>query len=186
MSFTPEQKEALLQLAWKSIRHGMERHEPLEIDPDDYPPELREPRCVFVTLEIEGELRGCMGTLDEWEKPLAANLARIAYVAAFSDPRFPPLRQDELKKVDLHISALTRPEPMSFSSESDLLSQIRPGVDGLILQDGCHRGTFLPAVWEKLPDKRDFWTHLKHKAGLPPDHWSDRMKVQRYTAESIP
>ncbi|MEJ2427194.1 MAG: AmmeMemoRadiSam system protein A, partial [Candidatus Thiodiazotropha sp.] len=92
----------------------------------------------------------------------------------------------ELHHLELHISILTPSEPMLFESEEDLLRQIRPGIDGLILQEGRHRGTFLPSVWESLPDARDFLTHLKQKAGLPSHYWSDNLEVYRYETESFP
>lgn len=185
-TFSPEHQQTLLKLARDAIAHGIEQHAALEVDPQGYPPELRIPRAVFVTLELDGELRGCMGTLDEHQVPLVANVARFAHVAAFSDPRFPGVDRKELDRLDIHISVLSPAEPIAFKSEADLLDQIRPGVDGLILQDDYHRGTFLPSVWEKLPDKRNFLRCLKQKAGLPSDHWSPTVQVQRYTATCIP
>ncbi|HDL77837.1 MAG TPA: AmmeMemoRadiSam system protein A, partial [Lentisphaerae bacterium] len=101
------------------------------------------------------------------------------------DPRFPPLTASELPELDLHISILSPLQPMSFSSETELLRQLRPGVDGILLADGVHQGTFLPSVWESLPDPELFLKHLKMKAGLPPDYWSDTIRAWRYTVESI-
>jgi hypothetical protein len=137
-----------------------------------------------VTLHENGELRGCIGALQAYQ-PLAADVAEHAHAAAFNDPRFPPVAEPELALLHISISVLGAPEPMQFESEQDLLRQLRPGEDGLILQDGPNRGTFLPSVWGSLPDRNDFWRHLKAKAGLPPGHWSDTLKVSRYTTLSF-
>ena len=145
---------------------------------------LQQIRATFVTLEIDGELRGCIGTL-EAHQALVNDVAYNAHAAAFSDPRFFPLSEKEYPRLDIHISILTPAEPMRFSSENDLIAQLRPGVDGLILQDGNHRGTFLPSVWEQLPEAKQFFTHLKRKAGLPMDYWTDSLQVYRYTTESF-
>lgn len=184
MPFTEDQQRALLAVAEGSIRHGLDHGTWWRIDPGDYPEPLRAPRATFVTLEREGELRGCIGTLEP-VRPLVEDVAYNAFAAAFSDPRFPPLRPPELAGMDLHISVLSPAEPMAFSSEADLVEQIRPGIDGLVLEEGRHRGTFLPSVWSQLPAPRPFLQHLKRKAGLPPDYWSDTLRVSRYTTESI-
>jgi AmmeMemoRadiSam system protein A len=179
------QRQILLRLAADSIRHGMANGLPLVVRPGDYPPALRARRASFVTLNRQGRLRGCIGHLEAGQS-LVEDVAENAWSAAFRDPRFPPLGESELAGLDIHISVLSPPQPLAFGSEQDLLAQIRPGVDGLILEDGLARGTFLPAVWASVPRVDDFWRHLKHKAGLASDHWSDSLKVYRYTAESIP
>ena len=150
--------------------------------PDD--PQLLQPRACFVTLTINDELRGCIGTLEAY-RPLYQDLAENSRASALRDPRFPPLREQELEAVEIHISILSPPEPMEFRSEVDLLEQIRPGVDGLILTEGGHRGTFLPSVWEQLPTPELFLGHLKQKAGLPPTYWSNTLEISRYTTESF-
>jgi AmmeMemoRadiSam system protein A len=147
-------------------------------------PELKEKRATFVTLTIDGDLRGCIGMLDAC-RPLAEDVAQNAVSAAFHDPRFPPLSRDEFDDLKISISVLSPPQEMTFSSEADLLEQIRPSVDGLILQEGFRKGTFLPSVWEELPEKEMFFEHLKLKAGLPAGYWSDTLCVSRYTAEYI-
>ena len=154
------------------------------VTPSEYHRDLKVVRASFVTLQIQGRLRGCIGHL-EAVQPLIVDVAENAFAAAFRDPRFPPLQRDEWADVDIHLSLLTRPEPMRFDDESDLIAQIRPGEDGLILQDGPNRGTFLPSVRESLPDPVQFLTHLKHKAGLAANHWSDRVEVYRYHTESF-
>jgi uncharacterized protein len=151
----------------------------------EIPAELREERATFVTLTIGGRLRGCIGMLEAC-RPLAEDVAANAVSAAFEDPRFPPLTEKEFEKLEIHISVLSPPEELLFSSEEDVLSQIRPGIDGLILRDGHHRGTFLPSVWEELSEKEHFWAHLKLKAGLPTNYWSDTVQVFRYTTEYFP
>jgi len=180
----PIHRRVLLETARRSIAHGLETGRPLKVDPRDYDPELQRLRATFVTLNKEGELRGCIGHL-EAVQPLIADVAENAFNAAFRDPRFPPLSAAEFDRIEIHISVLSPPEPMSFTSEADLLRQIRPGIDGLILEEGPYRGTFLPSVWEQLPEPERFLTHLKMKAGLPPNHWSDHLKVYRYTTESF-
>ena len=182
MSLNESQKNTLIQLAKNSITHGLKTGNPLTVTLQDYPPELTVDRACFVTLERQGQLRGCIGML-EAVRSLAEDVAENAFAAAFRDPRFPPLAEDELADLELHISILSPAEAMSFTSEQDLIAQIQPGIDGLILQDGYRRGTFLPSVWEQLPDARQFLRHLKQKAGLPPDYWSDTLKVSRYTTE---
>lgn len=182
--FTNEERAALLEVARRSIEHGLETGRPLPVDVSAYPPALQAPGASFVTLNIDGRLRGCIGSL-EAVRPLVEDVAHNAFAAAFRDPRFPPVTAAEAPHLDIHVSVLSPAEPMEFESEEDLLRQIRPGVDGLILEDHGRRGTFLPSVWESLPDPRDFLQQLKLKAGLPPDHWSDTLRVWRYTTESF-
>jgi AmmeMemoRadiSam system protein A len=119
-------------------------------------------------------------------RPLVVDVAENAFAAAFEDPRFPPLSENELEDLDIHISVLSPPEAMTIKDEANLIAQLRPGVDGLIIEDGARRATFLPAVWEDLPDRMDFLSHLKRKAGMRPDHWSRTFRAFRYAAESIP
>ena len=183
-SLSAEQQRYLMDLGWASIRHGLKHGQPLPVDLASLPPELKPLRATFVTLQHHGQLRGCIGML-EATQPLAEDIARNAYAAAFQDPRFPPLRESEWEGLEIHLSLLTPAEPMAFNSEQDLLDQFQPGVDGLILAEGSRRGTFLPSVWEQLPTRKEFWEHLKLKAGLPTGHWSDSLKVWRYRAEII-
>lgn len=185
MSLNEQQKKILLQVAKASISHGLDYGKPLTVALPDYPPELAEQRASFVTLERNGQLRGCIGMLEAC-RPLLIDVAENAFAAAFRDPRFPQLNRAEASEIELHISILTPSEPMHFSSEADLLGQLRPGVDGLILVDGGRRGTFLPSVWDSLPEPKQFFRHLKQKAGLPADYWSATLRVFRYGAEYIP
>ena len=178
------QRRQLLGLAANSIRHGLEHERPRPVDAEHYEEELQAVRASFVTLKLQGKLRGCMGTIQA-SRPLVADVVHNAYNAAFDDPRFSPVTDTELARLDISVSILSPPAPMQFDSERDLIAQLRPGVDGLILHDGEHRGTFLPAVWESLPDASTFVRHLKKKAGLAEDYWSSSMQASRYTAESF-
>lgn len=180
----PEQRATLLDVARRSIETGLRTGRPYVVTPSEYHRDLKAVRASFVTLQIDGQLRGCIGHL-EAVQPLVVDVAENAFAAAFRDPRFTPLREDEWPNVKIHLSILTPPEPMSFSDEGDLIAQIRPYEDGLIIQDGPNRGTFLPSVWESLPDPRDFLAHLKSKAGLAANHWSDQTEVYRYHTESF-
>ena len=181
---SPEERRRLLDVAAAAIRHGLETGRPLSIRLEDYPASLREPGAAFVTLNLDGQLRGCIGSL-EAHRPLVADVAENAFAAAFRDPRFPPLRPEEYPRLEYHISILNPPEPMAVTSEADLLQQLRPGVDGLVLIEGARRATFLPSVWAQLPEPRQFLAHLKMKAGLPADYWSDSLRFERYTVEEF-
>jgi len=145
-------------------------------------PALTLPGATFVTLTQNGQLRGCIGSL-EAHRPLDQDVRANAVAAAFRDPRFPPLTLAELPHTRVEVSLLSAPQPMSFSSEADALHQLRPNVDGVIFIAGTHRSTFLPQVWEQLPDPRLFMAHLKQKAGLPADWWSAEVQLQRYEVQ---
>lgn len=142
-------------------------------------PDLAKQAATFVTLTQKGQLRGCIGSL-EARRALAMDVAENAISAAFRDPRFPPLRRGELEQTRLEVSLLDTPQPLCFTDEADALAQMCPGIDGLILECGNHRATFLPQVWESLPTPRLFLEHLKLKAGLPSDFWSQQLTLARY------
>jgi len=141
---------------------------------------LDEPGATFVTLTRHGELRGCIGSLTA-ERPLREDVASNARAAAFHDPRFAPLAPREYSGIEVEVSLLSPLQPLTFQSEAELLAQLRPGVDGLVFEHGRRRGTFLPQVWEQLPEPHDFLAHLKRKAGLPADFWTHDIKVSRYS-----
>ncbi len=183
-SLSAEHQSYLLNLARESIRHGILHGRPLPVNLENLQAELKEKRATFVTLKKYGELRGCIGML-EAIRPLAEDIACNAYAAAFQDPRFPPVEPWELDQLEIHLSLLTPAEPMQFRSEQDLLSQLHPGVDGLILVEGHRRGTFLPSVWEQIPEPKHFLEHLKLKAGLPAAYWSNSLRCFRYLAELV-
>jgi uncharacterized protein len=176
--------KVLLKTARDSIAHGLVAGEALAIDLDHYDQNLQTTRATFVTLHKEEHLRGCIGIIEAY-RPLIIDVSENAYAAAFLDPRFPALTPQELADITISISILSPPEPMTFSSEADLLQKIRPGIDGLLLTEGSNRGTFLPTVWESLPDPKDLLKHLKLKAGLLKNHWSETLTMERYTSEEF-
>lgn len=182
--YDQDERQQLQKIAQQSILHGLKKGSPLVVDPQTYTAHLQESRATFVTLNLNHTLRGCIGTLSA-HQPLVCDIAHNAYSAAFSDPRFPSMTEAEYPLLHYHISILSESAPMTFSSEQELIDQLRPGVDGLILQDGFHRGTFLPSVWEQLPEREDFLNHLKQKAGLASNHWSTTVQISRYTVESF-
>lgn len=141
---------------------------------------LQQQGACFVTLTQEGELRGCIGTL-EAHRTLLQDVKANALAAAFRDPRFAPLSAAELDRTEVEISLLSAMEPMQFSGERDALTQLQPGVHGVVFEFGRHRSTFLPQVWEQLPNVVEFMAHLKYKAGLPADFWADEVRLSSYT-----
>lgn len=178
------ERRRLLDLAWDSIRHGLAEGSPSRPDVGGFRGRLQEPGAAFVTLHRLGALRGCVGHLEAIQ-PLVLDVADNAFAAAFRDPRFQPLAGPELEGLDLTISVLSAPVPVQFRDEPDLLRQLRPGEDGVILEDKGRRGTFLPAVWEGLPKPELFLAELKRKAGLPATYWSATLRVSRYRTETF-
>lgn len=177
-------RRQLLSLAQQSIRYGLQHRDQMPIDVSAFSPVLQAPGASFVTLKSGSDLRGCVGSILA-ARPLALDITSNAYAAAFRDPRFQPLTLAEFDDITIHISLLSPLKPLQFTSQEDLLAQLRPGVDGILIEEGARRGTFLPAVWELLPDPGDFLRHLKLKAGLPPGYWSLSLKAYRYTVEPI-
>ena len=174
---------ALLRVALTSIVYGLKGGAGLKADPAKHPAVLGAAAASFVTLTLDGKLRGCIGT-PVAAKPLVVDVADNAYGAAFKDNRFKPLTEAELEPLDIDISLLSASQAMKFSDEADLLAQLRPGADGLIISQGDHRSLFLPSVWETLPKPADFLSHLKVKAGLKATHWSADFKAARFTTVS--
>ena len=174
----PELGSTLLQLARNAIaaKFGLSATTPVDL------PELHEMGATFVTLSQNGELRGCIGTLEAW-RPLLTDVQENARNAAFRDPRFDPLSKAELPITRVEVSLLTPAEPITFSSEADALAQLRPEIDGVIFTAGYHRATFLPQVWAQLPKPSQFMAHLKQKAGLPADYWGPNLQLERYSVK---
>lgn len=143
---------------------------------------LAEPGATFVTLTRDGKLRGCIGSLEAW-RPLAEDVRANARAAAFRDPRFPPLRPDEVADTHVEVSLLGSAEPLAVHTEADAVAQLRPRVDGVIVRSGGHRATFLPQVWDQLPDPHEFLAHLWAKAGLRPGAWGPDVQLWRYQVE---
>ena len=184
MPYSDAEQQQLLTVARTSIQHGLTKGRAFSPQITEYPTNLQAVRASFVTLNIAGELRGCIGTATA-RLPLVSDVAQHAYAAAFSDPRFPPLTQTEFSQITLHISILNPPEPMQFDSEAALLQQLQPYIDGLILRAQTQQALFLPVVWEVLPEPTQFMQRLKLKAGLPSDYWSNTLQAERFTTESI-
>ena len=172
-------------VARDTIAHGLTHGRPLPVRASDYEEALRAVRATFVTLQIGGQLRGCIGAL-EARMPLVEDVAQHAFAAAFQDPRFSPLSEKEFPQLDIHISILTPSEPIEFQGEADLLNQLHPRKDGLTIVKGGRRATFLPSVWESLPEPRQFLQHLKIKAGISDLDADEPLRAWRYTTESIP
>ncbi|CAG7845153.1 hypothetical protein USB125703_01410 [Pseudoclavibacter triregionum] len=148
-------------------------------EPAPTDPALERSGAAFVTLTIGGQLRGCIGSLEP-RRSLGVDVRENAVRAATGDPRFPPLSPAELARTRISVSVLGELAPFPVESEEDAIRRLVPGEDGVLLEFGPRRGTFLPSVWEQLPDARDFLRHLKRKAGLPEDWWDDRLVLSRY------
>ncbi len=185
MTFSQPEKALILDVVRASIRFGLARGSEISVSPEDYPEPVRERRATFVTLRYEGDLQGCVGTVRAI-RPLICDVAHNAFHAAFHDQRFPALVAEQLEALEVHVSILSRLERMPVASERELLQQLRPGVDGLVLEEGDLRATFLPAMWSQLGSATEFVRLLKQKAGLPRDYWSPDLQALRYTTDDIP
>ena len=180
-----EARAMALDCAARSIRHGLAKGAVSKVRLGTFGPELEAMRGSFITLTgAEERLRGCIGTIQP-RVPLIRDVVDNAFKSAFRDPRFKSLTRAEFAGLTLSISVLGAPGAMRFDDEADLVAQLRPGVDGLILAASKRRGVFLPQVWEQCADGRDFLAKLKRKAGLAPDFWSADITVQRYTTETF-
>lgn len=175
-----ERGRVLLPLARAAIEQAFTATASPPPSGDSAAPWLQEPGACFVTLTQHGELRGCIGTL-EAHRPLRHDVQANAVAAAFRDPRFAPLTERELAITEVEVSLLSPMRPLTFASEAEALAQLRPGMDGVVLQYGAQRSTFLPQVWEQLPEVEDFMAQLKRKAGLPAAFWHAEVRLLRYT-----
>ncbi|MDE2234092.1 MAG: AmmeMemoRadiSam system protein A [Gammaproteobacteria bacterium] len=183
MKFDGVTRSLLLMAALHSIEEQL-RGSAFLPDGSNQNPVLRELLASFVTLKRHGALRGCIGTLDP-RRALLHDVVANARAAAFEDPRFPPLAAPELENLQIEISVLTTAESVNVRSRADLLLMLNPHVDGLTVQDGRRRATFLPSVWESLPEPDEFYAALMRKAGLGRDYWSSNLKFFRYHTESF-
>jgi MEMO1 family protein len=176
----------LLHIGASAILAHLSGSGPMRLSLAEFADPLRDHGACFVTLNKAGQLRGCIGSVQAW-RPLITDVAENACKAAFQDNRFAKLTRDEIESGDItmSISVLSPQTPMSFSSEADFLGQLQSGVDGIVLQEGQKRGVFLPVVWDQLPDPQKFLSHLKRKAGLPEDYWSDTLQAWRYVTEGV-
>lgn len=182
--FSEQARAWLLDAAARSVRSGLAGDGPLLPDAgalEGAPDDVRRQLGAFVTIRVDGALNGCIGSLEARE-PLAQSVPRLAWEAAFADPRLPSLTWADEPRMSLKVSVLSPLEKMDVSSEDELLAALRPGVDGLLIAAGLRRATFLPAVWETLPDRGDFLRHLQAKARLPRGEWLPGMTAYRYTA----
>ncbi len=175
----------LLSLARKSIENCLGGTDLPPIDKSSLSPLLNEMGASFVTLTIKGQLRGCVGALEPYQS-LANDVREHAVAAAFEDYRFPPLQAMELKEIEIEISYLTRPKPLIYENPEELLHLLRPQIDGVVLRDGPRRATFLPQVWEKIPDPEEFLEELCMKMGAYPDLWRrKKLDVLTYQVEEF-
>lgn len=182
---TAEEQRILLRLAREALEHGVRGMPPPALEPAALTPRLRAPGAAFVTLTIQGELRGCVGSLAA-QQPLAEDVRAHAVDASIEDPRFPPVLPAELERIEIEVSCLSTPEKLEYTDAGDLLGRLRPGVDGVLLQDGFRRATYLPQVWEKIPEEAAFLDSLCQKMGLPPDSWRKKhLEVLVYQVQSF-
>lgn len=180
--FSPEERRALLGVARASIENGLRQRGPLEVDLLDYPESLQAVRASFVTLHVEGSLRGCIGTLEP-EHPLVRDVAVRAHGAAFHDPRFSPLAVADLVGLAIHLSVLSPFERLEVRSREELVAALHPKRHGLFLRLGTQQATFLPTVWDALPDPAAFVEQLERKGSFPADAWTRGVECHRYTTE---
>lgn len=172
----------LLALARNAIARELGQPEQAEPRPPERSPRLAQPGATFVTLTRRGQLRGCIGSLEAY-RPLAEDVAANARAAAFRDPRFAPLTAAEYPEICLEVSLLAAPEPFPVQDEAEARARLKPGEDGLVFTYRGHRATFLPQVWESLPDPREFLAQLKRKAGLAEDFWDPAVQLERYRVQ---
>jgi hypothetical protein len=183
-TLAPSHRQLLLQIARNSIEHQLSAGRELVVELDRLPEAITCQLASFVTINLHGRLRGCIGSLVA-HRPLATDVAANAFTAAFRDPRFAPLSVTESADIEVHISVLSEPQAMSAISREELITQLRPDIDGLIIEEQGHRATYLPSVWRQLPDPDQFVAELRAKAGLSRQDWSAHTKVYRYTTEEF-
>lgn len=184
-SLNHEERQILLQLARKWIETAVQGKQVPKIVLEKYPLALREEGAAFVTLTRSGKLRGCIGAIEAYQ-PLVQDVCEHAVAAATEDYRFEPVRAEELANLKIEISRLTRPEKLQFQDAEDLLAQLRPGIDGVVVREGFRRATFLPQVWDKIPDKQQFLENLCLKMGAPANYWiTHHLEVLTYQVEEF-
>lgn len=182
---TLEERQILLRLARESINLAVNRKALPKLNPEGYSPPLRENGASFVTLTENGELCGCIGALEAYQ-PLILDVQEHAVAAALEDYRFSPVRPAQVSHLQIEISRLTAPQRLEYQSADELVARLRPGVDGVTLRDGMRRATFLPQVWEKLPNAAEFLSHLCQKMGAPANLWRQKiLQAQVYQVEEF-
>ncbi len=182
---TESDRSFLLGLARQSIENCANGTSLPSLNLDALSPLLREQGACFVTLTYQGYLRGCVGALEPYQS-LAEDVREHAVAAAFQDYRFPPIQDKEIKEIEIEISYLTRPKILNYENPADLLKLLRPNIDGVVVRDGMRRATFLPQVWEKIPDPEEFLEQLCMKMGAPADLWRrKKLDVLTYQVEEF-
>ncbi len=181
---TEAQRDELKRAAAASIRYAVVHGKPPGVKPETFARPLQAMRASFVTVKLDGRLRGCIGSITP-RVPLVEDVVQNAYKACFSDPRFPPVTAEEVERLEISVSILSTPRSIPFENEADLVRQLRPDDEGVVLAEGEQRGLFLPQVWESLPAPTSFLAHLKQKAGFEPDYWSPELRAYRFTTESF-
>jgi AmmeMemoRadiSam system protein A len=182
---TAEEGRYLLSVARQTIEEALFRNTREPGEESGFSSKFSDRRGTFVTLTTQGQLRGCIGHIIPQE-PLIEGVKINAINAAFRDPRFKPLTREEFGKIQIEVSILTEPKPLAYEDEKDLLVKLRAGIDGLIIKKGGRQATFLPQVWEQLPDKKAFLTHLCMKAGLDADEWKrGELEISTYQVQAF-
>jgi AmmeMemoRadiSam system protein A len=182
---TDNEKKILLHMAREAMECGVRGEKLAPLHKETLSPRLLEQGASFVTLTVHGQLRGCIGALEAYQ-PLVEDVREHAVAAALEDPRFPPVSERELNGINIEVSRLTRPVPLEYKDADDLLAKLRPNIDGVILKDGQRRATFLPQVWEKIPDPAQFLDNLCYKMGTHVNSWRARhLEVLTYQVEEF-
>ena len=184
-SLTDGEKQTLLRIAREAIEGAVRGKSVPPLEEATLTPALREDGASFVTLTIHNDLRGCIGALEAYQ-PLVDDVREHAVAAALQDPRFPPVSEKELDRIHIEVSRLTKPQELDYSNGEDLLTKLRQNIDGVILKHGFRRATFLPQVWEKIPEPEEFLRQLCYKMGERPNLWRDtKLQVYVYQVEEF-
>ncbi len=184
-TLSEEERQLLLELAYQAVKSTAEGSEIPAVDLDHLPENVRQPGATFVTLSIDGALRGCIGTT-QVKQALAVDVIERARAAASRDPRFPPVTPAEVPNLEIEVSRLTVPQALHFSSPQELLEKLKLSQQGVILKSGLQRATFLPQVWDRVNDPQTFLELLCQKAALHRDAWqSSEIQIETYQVESF-
>ncbi len=191
-TLTEQEQKILLDIARSAIQSTIKGSQPVpmeevleKFDLKYIPPQLQKDGATFVTITKDEELRGCIGTLEAYQ-PLFEDVREHAIAAATQDYRFSPIGIEELSQIKIEISYLSEPEDFNYKDSQELLEKVRPNIDGVTFIDGQRRATFLPQVWDKLPNKEAFFDHLCLKMGVPINTWrKGKLLVQIYQVEEF-
>ena len=185
IGLTQREKQDLLEFSRETIRCALNKEKSPRLSEDKLTANLLKPGAAFVTLTIAGELRGCIGSLQAF-RPLVEDVQEHALDAAFNDYRFGPVSDEEFPLLEIEISCLSTPELLPYKSPDELSGLLKPGIDGVVLRDGMRSATFLPQVWEQLPNPDEFLSHLCRKMGAPADQWRRKvLQVSIYHVEEF-